>query len=101
LTRPYPCRAFEGLKSGGFQPFFWAFRGRFRSLDRPSVGADLGLPGMPELLRGHLVVARAAQAPDIGVVVSAAEREGLDMVRHGGRGDEPALNTSPAQRLSL
>lgn len=54
---------------------------------------------MPELLGRHSLVAPVAEAPDVVVVVSAALREGLDVVGNRGRLDDAALNAEAADRF--
>lgn len=54
---------------------------------------------MPELLGRHSLVAPVAEAPDVAVVVSAALREGLNVVGNRGRLDDAALDAEAADRF--
>lgn len=66
---------------------------------RGVAGAETGAAAMPELLGSHSLVAPVAEAPDVAVVVNAAQRERLDVVGNGGRLDDAALDAEAADRF--
>lgn len=66
---------------------------------RGVAGAETGAAAMPELLGRHSLVAPVAEAPDVAVVVSAALREGLNVVGNRGRLDDAALDAEAADRF--
>jgi hypothetical protein len=62
--------------------------------------AEGGATVVPELLGRPDLVAWLAQTSDVGVVVAAALAERLDMIGHGGGGDDTLVGAVTAEGLS-